>query len=91
MKITRQRILYRGNVQGVGFRATCQQIARQYAVTGYVCNLPDGDVELMVQGERTELAALQAEVRARMGDNIVSERAGDRANNENFKSFEIRY
>jgi acylphosphatase len=50
-------VLYSGRVQGVGFRATVRGIARGYEVTGTVCNLPDGRVELIAEGGREELKA----------------------------------
>ena len=40
----RCRVIYRGRVQGVGFRYTSASIARRFPVTGYVRNLPDGTV-----------------------------------------------
>lgn len=50
-------VLYSGRVQGVGFRATVRQIACGYEVTGTVRNLPDGRVELIVEGSAAELEA----------------------------------
>lgn len=54
---------YTGKVQGVGFRATVLEIARGYEVIGYVKNLPDKRVELLVSGLEKEveefLAAIQ--------------------------------
>ena len=47
----RRRLIYQGRVQGVGFRYTVASIARRFPVTGYVKNLPDGNVELAVDGE----------------------------------------
>ena len=46
---------FRGTVQGVGFRYTVRQIAAEFAVTGYVKNLPDGTVEMVAEGEIREL------------------------------------
>ena len=46
----RKTIYYSGRVQGVGFRWTTRRIACEYDVTGYVMNLPDGRVELAVEG-----------------------------------------
>jgi len=46
------RIKLDGVVQGVGFRYWCLKTARQYNVTGYVANLPDGSVEVIVEGEK---------------------------------------
>jgi acylphosphatase len=51
----RREIRYRGRVQGVGFRYTAQRSARGYAVTGYVRNLPDRSVELVVEGDSVEI------------------------------------
>jgi len=40
-----------GRVQGVYFRASSQQKAIDYGLSGYAKNLADGDVELMLCGE----------------------------------------
>ena len=45
-----RHILFRGHVQGVGFRYTARQLASRYDVTGFVRNLTDGRVELLVDG-----------------------------------------
>ena len=45
--------VFKGHVQGVGFRYTVQRISRQFPVTGYVRNLDDGSVELLAEGEPT--------------------------------------
>ena len=52
-------ILYSGRVQGVGFRYTARWVALGFEVTGTVGNLPDGRVELVAEGERTELEAFR--------------------------------
>ena len=54
----RARVVYSGNVQGVGFRFTVRRTASGFAVTGQVRNLPDGTVELVAEAIRAELAAL---------------------------------
>jgi acylphosphatase len=53
----RVTVFYSGRVQGVGFRATVRYVACGYDVTGMVRNLPDGRVELIAEGARTELKA----------------------------------
>ena len=55
MDQTAQRVIFQGHVQGVGFRYTARQIAQQYHVTGFVRNLPDGTVEMYVQGPAPEI------------------------------------
>ena len=42
-------------VQGVFFRASSQQIAIDYTVSGYARNLADGDVEVLMCGEQTDV------------------------------------
>ncbi len=47
----RYLIIFKGRVQGVGFRYTAQRYAIDFNLTGYVKNLDNGDVETQVQGE----------------------------------------
>lgn len=48
--LKRVHVVYKGRVQGVGFRYTAERIALETGVTGWVRNLPGGDVELMAEG-----------------------------------------
>jgi acylphosphatase len=58
------RIHFAGQVQGVGFRATCRHLARHLpGLAGQVCNLPDGRVRLTVRGSPEEVARLVANLR----------------------------
>ena len=47
----RRHYLFYGRVQGVGFRFTTYQKAKNLGLTGWVCNLSDGSVEACIQGE----------------------------------------
>ncbi|MEL4506367.1 acylphosphatase [Luteococcus sp. H138] len=49
-----------GQVQGVGFRWRCLQQAEQTGVAGWVRNLPDGTVEVWIEGEDAAVDALVA-------------------------------
>lgn len=45
------RAIYHGRVQGVGFRYRTTRLVQQYPIYGYVKNLSDGTVEVVVQAE----------------------------------------
>ena len=51
----RYDVIFAGRVQGVFFRATAEQLARDYSVTGYVRNRSDGTVHCVAEGEQQEL------------------------------------
>ena len=44
------KIIVSGRVQGVGYRWFARENAQDLKLTGYVKNLPDGDVKVVVQG-----------------------------------------
>lgn len=67
----RERIVFHGRVQGVFFRATTAELAQRRAVVGYVRNMPDGSVEMEVQGASEEIDALLAAVNERYRENIT--------------------
>jgi acylphosphatase len=66
MATVAKRVLYAGRVQGVGFRYTTQRLAAGRPVAGSVRNLPTGDVELVVEGDDSEVAAFLAAVAERL-------------------------
>ncbi len=86
----RLQIYYSGSVQGVGFRWTVKVLARGYEVTGFVRNLPDGRVELAVEGQRDELNAFREGIReSELGHFIRQEQVQwSEAKNE-FRDFTI--
>ena len=49
---SRARVIFRGSVQGVNFRAHCRQKALETGLKGWVRNLTDGSVEAVFEGER---------------------------------------
>ena len=48
----RRKYLFKGRVQGVGFRFRCFSIANELKLTGFVKNEYDGSVSMEVQVER---------------------------------------
>ena len=57
---------FSGHVQGVGFRYQVVSMARGFDLTGYVKNLNDGRVELLAEGDESEvlsfLEAIESEL-----------------------------
>jgi len=49
-----------GKVQGVYFRASSQQKAIDYGLSGYAKNLPDGDVEVFISGDDKDVEKMLA-------------------------------
>jgi acylphosphatase len=65
-----ETVHFAGHVQGVGFRYTTMQVAREYDVAGYVANLLDGRVHLEVEGAETEVKAFITALEDRMHGHI---------------------
>ncbi len=58
-----RRFVIDGVVQGVGYRAYVRRAATSLALRGYVRNLPDGTVEVLVEGPPTAVSALESALR----------------------------
>ncbi len=69
-QIHREEVFFSGRVQGVGFRYSTRQVAKEYEVTGSVRNLADGRVHLIAEGTRGEVDAFVASVEERMFSHI---------------------
>ena len=90
MSLVRVQVLYSGRVQGVGFRYTVKSLVPGYDVLGIIRNLPDGRVELIVEGKQEELDAfLQAIRDSGLRRNIRDEEIVFGNAQDNFKGFEI--
>lgn len=83
-------VYYRGDVQGVGFRATAAWIARRHpTVRGWVRNLPDGRVELLADGPDQAVVAYLSDIRDRMASHIEVEDITDRESDAAIIGFQI--
>ena len=72
----RLTVHFSGHVQGVGFRYTTVRIAENYDVSGYVKNLPDGRVELVMEGRDLQTRGLLNHVLTQM-DRFVHDHTVD--------------
>jgi acylphosphatase len=87
---SRLNIFYSGRVQGVGFRYSAKSVAAGFEVTGTIRNLPDGRVELVAEGARTELDAFRAAILAEgLAGFIRDEQVSWAAAQNEFRGFEI--
>ena len=64
----RLEVYFYGHVQGVGFRYTTQDIAKDFPVTGFVQNESDGSVYLVAEGDRGILEQFLNAIMERMRD-----------------------
>jgi acylphosphatase len=87
----RRDVRYRGHVQGVGFRYTTAALARHCPVSGYVQNLPNGDVRLVVEGRAIELDGLLEAIAQRMARYIEETRVERATATGQFGRFQIRF
>ena len=55
----RWRLIVRGQVQGVGYRAACSLRAQDLGLSGWVRNCSDGSVEIEAEGCSQELTELR--------------------------------
>jgi acylphosphatase len=56
----RVRLIISGRVQGVGFRFSAYNEAKELALAGFVRNLHSGEVEIVAEGPREKLRMLAA-------------------------------
>jgi len=88
----RIHVFYSGRVQGVGFRITAEETARELGVVGWVKNLRDGRVELIAEAEENVLERFLEAIRTGSMKNFVKQVELSWSNaSETFDDFEIRY
>ncbi len=81
---------FTGRVQGVGFRYAALQVAKEFEVSGFVCNLPDGRVHLEAEGASAEVDAFIAAVEERMHGHVRKVERLKAAREPQFSGFSIR-
>jgi acylphosphatase len=86
----RRTVLFNGEVQGVGFRATTCRLVAGRPVTGYVSNLPDGRVELVAEGAPDQIDAVLDDLQSRFGDSILQAASTTTTATGEFVGFGIR-
>jgi len=78
-------------VQGVGFRFTAERIATKHNIVGWVKNLPDARVELLVQGSEASLNRFVSDLHERLEGYILDFDKEELATRDDLKDFQIRF
>ncbi len=87
----RRTCYFSGRVQGVGFRYTVKNVSLQYNVSGFVQNLPDGRVELVIEGPDPDMDRLVEDVSQRMNGFIQKVDSVENPATGEFERFFIRH
>ncbi len=86
-----KHVIFKGRVQGVGFRYSCHRMAARCEVSGFVRNLPDGSVELWAQGSATEVTAYLQAIEDYFGSGIREHTVNEMPMNARYERFDITY
>jgi acylphosphatase len=87
----RRTCYFSGRVQGVGFRYTVNHSATRYNVRGYVRNLSDGRVELVMEGAEGEMSSLVEDVTRQMAGFIRDVTCETSPETGEFSGFAVRH
>jgi acylphosphatase len=85
-----ETVYFTGHVQGVGFRYTTLQIAKEFEVAGFVSNLPDGRVYLEAEGRASEVDAFVKGIEERMHGHLRKTERTPARRTAQFSGFTIR-
>ena len=81
---------FTGRVQGVGFRYQTLQVAKEFEVSGFAKNLPDGRVQLEAEGTVEETRAFVVAVQERMTGYIRKTEQSEAERASQFRGFSIQ-
>jgi len=84
-------IYFSGRVQGVGFRYTSRYLAKKYNLCGWVRNLPDGRVELFIQGEEKVIEDYLKDLNEEFKGYILDTQIESAKIDESLKDFHIKF
>lgn len=84
-------LIVSGRVQGVFFRDNTRRKALELGLKGYAKNLPDGDVEVVAQGDERKIHELTEFIKKGPGISKVENVQIKHKELENFEKFEIKY
>jgi acylphosphatase len=86
-----KHVVFKGRVQGVGFRYTAHRSACRLEVTGFVRNLGDGSVEMFVQGNPGDIDECLADIQDSFKGYIKETQINEAPEDPRYHSFVITY
>jgi acylphosphatase len=86
-----RHVIFKGRVQGVGFRYTVRQIAARYDLAGTVRNCPDGSVEAVFQGSPDRVQDCLDDIRQYFEDYIRDVHSTEQVYNPHLTDFQITH
>ncbi len=89
-EVHHETVYFSGHVQGVGFRYSVLQVAREFDVAGVVSNLADGRVQLEAEGRAEDVAAFVEAVHEKMHGYIRKADRSAARRPAQFNGFSIR-
>ena len=84
-------VYFTGRVQGIGFRFTCQDIARGMGITGWVKNLPNGRVEITAESDEEKLSEFISRLKTYFSRHIEDTDINWQGAGGEFKDFGIEF
>ena len=84
-------ITFTGRVQGVGFRFTALRVANRLGLTGWVRNLPDGGVEMVVQGTLGDIEHCIRDMEETLTGYITETKIEEISSDSKYKDFKITF
>ena len=85
----RYKLIFKGRVQGVGFRYTSKTIADKLDLTGTVENLSNGNVECFIQGSDEDIRQFLEELQSQSYIKIESIEKSETEIKEEESSYKI--
>ena len=86
------RLIVKGKVQRVGFRRYVLDLAQEMGLTGYVKNLQDGSVEVLVQGPEGSVSEFMKAVKSPPPPAVVREVLEEQVEpRQDVKAFKVVY
>jgi len=89
--LQQREVLFSGSVQGVGFRYTARSIAHGFDVRGYVKNLSDGRVQVLVEGTPAQIEGFLGALKSQMRHYISGQEQVSRPATGRWAGFEVRF